>query len=190
MPAPRGSSEVRRRCAGARRSRPRRRKRVGIAAAVALAGAVVLRRRRRPSGRLGRTSHYVDFFPGRRGRRRLRGGIRSVIVPSAISAANPIVSDSVGCGWIVSADVLGVRAHLERVDGLGDQLAGVDADDPGAEQPARARLEQQLGHALVAAQRQRAAGGGPREHGLLVLDARRPWPSVSVSPIHATSGSV
>ena len=32
-------------------------------------------------------------------------------------------------------DVLGVGAHLERVDGLGDQVAGADADDAGAEQP-------------------------------------------------------
>ena len=68
-------------------------------------------------------------------------------MPSAISAANPTVSVSVGWGWIVRRDVLGVGAHLERVDGLGDQLAGVDADDAGAEQPPGAGLEQQLGHA-------------------------------------------
>ena len=50
-------------------------------------------------------------------------------MPSAISAAKPIVSDSVGCGWTVSDEVLGVGAHLERVDRLGDQLARVRADD-------------------------------------------------------------
>jgi hypothetical protein len=46
------------------------------------------------------------------------------------------------------ADVLHVGAHLERVHGLGDQLAGIDADDPGAEQAVGARLDEQLGLAL------------------------------------------
>ena len=69
----------------------------------------------------------------------LLGRSRSVIVPAAISAANPTVSDSVGWGWMVSADVLCVGAHLERVGGLGDQFAGVDADDAGAEDAPRSR---------------------------------------------------
>ena len=41
-------------------------------------------------------------------------------------------------------DVLGVRAHLDRVHGLGDQLAGVDADDAGAEHAPRLGLDDEL----------------------------------------------
>ena len=62
-------------------------------------------------------------------------------MPSAHSAEKANVSDSVGCGWTVSADVLGVGAHLERVHGLGDELAGVHAHDAGAQDPPRLRLE-------------------------------------------------
>ena len=110
------------------------------------------------------------------------GGIRSVIVPSAISAAKPTVSDSVGCGWMVRPRSLGVGAHLEGERDLGDQLAGVDADDAGAEDPVGALVDDQLGEALRAAEP--TAPGRRRAQGktrLARTRCRRPWPRVSVS---------
>src|SRR5690606_28867087 len=54
---------------------------------------------------------------------------------------------------------------------LGDQVAGVRADDAGADQPLRLAVEQQLREPVRAAERQRAPAGGPRERALLVTDA-------------------
>src|SRR4051794_20874354 len=68
-------------------------------------------------------------------------------------------------------DVLRVGPHLQRERELADQLAGVDADDPRAEDPAGPRLQDELGHALRAADAERAAGSGPREYGRLDLRA-------------------
>ena len=56
----------------------------------------------------------------------------------------------------------GVAAHLDRERRLGDQVAGVRADDAAADQPLGRLVEQQLGHALVASQRQRAARSPPK----------------------------
>ena len=94
-------------------------------------------------------------------------------MPSAASAANDSVSDNVGCGCTVRPDVLRVAAHLDRERGLGDQVAGVRADDAGAEHAARRLVEQQLREAVRAAERQRAGARDPRERALLVLDAAR-----------------
>ena len=55
------------------------------------------------------------------------------------------------------AEVLGVGADLDRVHGLGDQLAGVGPDDARAEQPSRLGLDEQLREAVVAALGQRAS---------------------------------
>ncbi len=52
------------------------------------------------------------------------------------------------------ADILGVAAHLDRQRHLGDQIAGIRADDAGAEDTIGRRVEQQLRHAFVPIQRQ------------------------------------
>ena len=46
-------------------------------------------------------------------------------------------------------DVASIRAHLDCEGRLRDQVAGVDADDAGAEQALRARVEQQFREALT-----------------------------------------
>ena len=92
------------------------------------------------------------------------------MVPSNASAA---MADGLGQGGVGvdgQADVGGVGAHLDGQRGLGDEVAGVGADDAAADDPVGGLVEQHLGHALVAAQGQRAAAGGPGEHALAVLD--------------------
>jgi hypothetical protein len=69
-------------------------------------------------------------------------------------------------------EVRGIGAHLDRVGDLGDGLPGVRPDDAAPDDASSGLVEQQLGHALVAAQRQRAAAGGPGEDSLAVVDAR------------------
>ena len=54
-------------------------------------------------------------------------------MPSKTSAAMPIDSPSVGCGWIGLADVGGLAAHLDSEAHLADQVAGVGADDAAAD---------------------------------------------------------
>ena len=142
------------------------------------------------AGRCGRPEATTAASADVSERRRFRGGSRSVIVPVRHLGGERDRLRQRRVRVDRERDVLGVGAHLEREHGLGDQLAGADADDAGAEQPLGARLEQQLRHALVPPERQRAARRRPREGRLLVLDARRALASVSVSPIHATSGSV
>ena len=119
---------------------------------------------RRRAGTARVRSEPSDAYAGAAARRRL-GGMRSVIVPSAISAAKPTVSESVGCGWIVSAEVLGVGAHLDREHGLGDQLARVRADDPGPEDALRLGVDEELGHPssrpIAARARRRPRGTTP-----------------------------
>src|SRR5690606_19183286 len=61
------------------------------------------------------------------------------------------------------ADVLDLAAHLDRQRRLGDQLAGVHADDPGADDPAGRLVEHQLGEALGARQADGPARRRPRE---------------------------
>ena len=106
---------------------------------------------------------------------RLRGGGKSVQRPSYTSAAMPIDSPSVGCGWIVLPMSDAVRAHLDRQRDLADHVAGIRADDAAADDAVRLLVEQQLGEAFVAAVGDRAARGGPREQALADLDALRPW---------------
>ena len=93
------------------------------------------------------------------------------MVPSYISAAMPSDLGQGRVGVDGEADVGGVRPHLDREPGLGHELAGIRADDAAAQQAVGRLVEQELGHALVAAQRQRAARGRPGEDALAVLDA-------------------
>ena len=58
------------------------------------------------------------------------------------------------------AYVLGARAQLDRQRGLGDQVSGRRADNAAADQALGLFVEQQLGHAFVAAERQGAASIG------------------------------
>jgi hypothetical protein len=60
---------------------------------------------------------------------RLRGAGTSVQVPCATSAAMPIVSPSVGCGWMVLADIDRVAAHFDGQADFADHVAGVRADN-------------------------------------------------------------
>ena len=57
-----------------------------------------------------------------------------------------------GMGMDGQANVRGGRTHFNGVRRLGDQLAGVHADDAGADQPAGVRIEDQLGHTGLASQ--------------------------------------
>ena len=121
---------------------------------------------------------------------RLRGGIRSVIVPSAISAANATVSDSVGCGWIVSAMSSASAPISSACTVSAISSPALTPTMPGAEQPPRARLEEQLGQP---SSRPSDSARPDAAHGNTAFSysiAVRPCASVSVSPIQATSGSV
>ena len=71
------------------------------------------------------------------------------------------------------ADIGCVSAHFDGQSHFGDQIAGAGADDSGAENAVRLLVEQQLGEAIIAVQRQRAPAGRPREGSLAVLDAAR-----------------
>src|SRR5438128_211723 len=71
------------------------------------------------------------------------------------------------------ADVDRVGAHLDGQGRLGDEVAGVGADDPGADDAVGFLVEEELGHSLVPAERQRPTRGGPRERALAVLDPFR-----------------
>ena len=98
------------------------------------------------------------------------GEIRSVIDPSSSSAASAIVSDSVGCGWTVSA-MSSALAPISSASTVSEIRS--PASTPTIPAPSSRwvlALEQQLGHALVAAQAQRPARRAPREDRLLVLD--------------------
>ena len=55
------------------------------------------------------------------------------------------------------AEVLGVGAHLDRQRHLGDQLAGVDADDPDAEDAPRRGIDEELGQPVGAGAGERPA---------------------------------
>jgi hypothetical protein len=108
-------------------------------------------------------------------------------VPATASALTPMVSDSVGCEWMLKADVLRVRAQLEREYGLG-ALAGVGPDLTRAQEAAALGIEQQLGHAFVAGEAERAPDAA---QGKVPFSSAIPWALASVSerPIQATSGS-
>ena len=119
----------------------------------------------------------------------LRAGGRSVQLPWATSAAMPMLSPSVGCGWMVlpmstsSAPISMAKRHLA------DHVAGMGTDDAAAEHAVRLGVEQQLGEALVAAIGDGPAGG---VHGNRPFFSLMPLAlaSSSVRPTHATSGSV
>ena len=105
----------------------------------------------------------LSAAPGRR--------VRSVIVPSAISAAKPTVSDSVGWGWMVSA----MSSALAPISSASTVSAISRRRRRRRSRRRAARCVPGSNSSLVmpfgAAQAERAAGGRPREHGLLVLDA-------------------
>ena len=86
-----------------------------------------------------------------------------MMVPANASAARPVVSESVGCGWMVSAMPAASAPHLDRMGDLGDELPGVRPGDAGADEASGGLGGQQFGQAFVPAQGQRAAAGGPRE---------------------------
>ena len=93
---------------------------------------------------------------------RFFGGIRSVIVPSNISAAKLTVSDSVGCGWIVcpmsvaSAPIsIASATSAIRSPAFGPTM-------PGADHPVVGLVEQHLGDALVAPEATATAPRPPR----------------------------
>ena len=110
------------------------------------------------------------------------GMYRSVMLPSAISAAKNTVSDKRRMRVDGEPDVLRVGAHLQRQHRLGDQLAGVQADDGGAQQPVRALVEQQLGDAFVA--RRSRARGRSRPTGTPPSRSRGPAPSPGFGQAH------
>ena len=130
-----------------------------------------------------RPLHRRPGGPGPRGRGRgaqraaarralaAAGEMRSVIVPSSSSAASAIVSDSVGCGWTLRA-MSSALAPISSASTASEMRSPAPTpDDARAEQPLGLWLEEQLGHALVAAQAQGPARRAPREDRLLVLDA-------------------
>jgi len=51
------------------------------------------------------------------------------------------------------AQVGSVAAHFDGKGHFGDEIAGVRPDDAAADDSARGRVEQQLGHAIVTAER-------------------------------------
>src|SRR6266705_4915255 len=63
-------------------------------------------------------------------------------------------------------DVGGIAAVLHRERDLADQLAGVGAYDAAAQHAVAVGIEQELGEALVASERERAAVRHPRERTL------------------------
>ena len=67
------------------------------------------------------------------------------------------------------SDVLGFRSHLQRQHGLDDQLAGAQANDPGAHQSPAGGLEQQFGETIVASQGKRPPRCRPGKNSRLEL---------------------
>ena len=59
--------------------------------------------------------------------------------------------------------VAGRGAHFDSHDGLGEDVAGVDAHDADAQDPAAVGIDEQLGRAFGASQRDGLAAGGPGE---------------------------
>ncbi len=88
------------------------------------------------------------------------------------------------------AEIDRVGAHLDGERDFRDQVAGIGADDGGADHPVVLGVEEQLGDALAAG---RSTGAGPtRPRGSTPLPILIPFAfaSVSVTPAQATSGSV
>ena len=92
------------------------------------------------------------------------------MVPSKASAAMATVSDRVGWGWMVRPMSAASAPISMASGGFGDEVAGVGSDDAGADDAVGGLVEQDFGHAFVAAQGQGAAGGGPGEHAFAVFD--------------------
>ena len=105
-----------------------------------------------------------------------------MIVPSAISAANPTVSDSVGCGWMVSP-----MSSASAPTSIASTASAISSPAltptmPRAEHAARPGLDEQLGQPVGAAHARARGRTPPTGTRLLELDARPPWPRVSVRP--------
>ena len=123
--------------------------------------------------------HHFFFFTGG----------KSVQTPSNTSAAMPIDSPSVGCGWMVwPMSVASAPISIASAD-LADQVAGMRADDAAADDAMGLFVEQQLGEAFVAAVGDGAADAAQGNMPLPILMPLA-FASVSVSPTQATSGSV
>ena len=98
-------------------------------------------------------------------------GGRSVQTPSNSSAAMPIDSPSVGCGWMVLPMSAGSQPiSMARQTSLIRSPACVPTMPPPID-AVRGLVEQQLGEAFVAAVGDGAARRGPGEHRLADLDA-------------------
>ena len=111
------------------------------------------------------------------------------MVPSNASAAMADGFGQGGVGVDGQADVGGVGADLDGQRGFGDEVAGVGADDPGADDPVVGLVEQHLGQALVPprdSERPEAAQGNTP----LPYLTPAALASFSVTPTQATSGSV
>ena len=122
------------------------------------------------------------FLTGLGNQRRACG--RSVMVPANTSAASPTVSESVGCGWMGQANigVVGAQSRSPAPPRRSDRRRR----GRRCPAPSRRRVSfsnNSLVKPIVPAQRQGAAGGGPREHrlverhaGLLRLGLGQPDP--------------
>ena len=87
------------------------------------------------------------------------------------------------------ADIFRIGTHFQRQNCLCYQLTGVGADDPGAEYALVFLIEKYLGQTFIAIQSSdrplAAQGKAPFSYSIPCALA-----SVSLKPIHATSGSV
>ena len=63
--------------------------------------------------------------------------------------------------------VSGLAVHLNGKAGLGNEIAGVGADDSGTEQTVCLRIKQQFGQALAAPEAECPAAGRPRKNAFL-----------------------
>ena len=73
------------------------------------------------------------------------------------------VSDSVGCGWMLSLRSVASARHLDGEHAFGDQLARAGADDADAEDAFGVGIDDELGQAVRPIDRERAAERRPRE---------------------------
>ena len=104
----------------------------------------------------------------------LRGRYRSVSVPSNASAAIATVSESVGCGWIVSPmSAASAPISIASPTSAIRSPAFVPTIPPPMTR-CDSRVEQQLRESLVAPDRERAPARGPGEHRLFEGHAARP----------------
>ena len=88
------------------------------------------------------------------------------------------------------AQVVHGASLVDRHHRFADQFSGAAADHRTAEQHAGLRIHQPLGQPFRAAQRMRAAAGGPRISRDAIGPVQRAWLVPRSSPAQAISGSV